>query len=113
MQISDRQEGPILVIELDGRLDHAGAELFRKHALEHIAKGVRSMVVDFNNTNFVASMGIRALIFPAQEMSKNGGRFALTGFSPSVRQLFEVAGLMSMFKVYPTLADAAADGTWT
>ncbi|CAN5369817.1 hypothetical protein BH09VER1_BH09VER1_05790 [soil metagenome] len=112
MQITDQQEGPILVIELDGRLDHAGAELFREHALKLIEDGARSIVVDFNNTSFVASMGIRALIFPAQEMSKNGGRFALTGFSPSVRQLFEVAGLMTMFKVYPSLAEAAADGIW-
>lgn len=112
MQISDHQEGSILVITLDGRLDHAGAELFREHALKHIANGVRSIVVDFNSTSFVASMGIRALIFPAQELSKNGGRLALIRLSPPVQQLFDLAGIKTMFKIYPTLEEAAADGPW-
>lgn len=112
MQITERKEGNILVLELDGRLDHAGAEIFRAQAVKHIAEGTRSMLIDFNNTSFVASMGIRALMMPAQEMSRQGGRFALTGLSASVKQLFEVSGLMKMFKVYASHEEAAADGVW-
>lgn len=112
MEITERHEGPILVLSLNGRLDHAGAEIFQKRAVEHINSGVRSMVVDFGGTTFVASMGIRALIIPTQDMSRAGGRIALVGLSAQVRQLFEVAGLFSVFKVYPSLTEAAADGDW-
>jgi anti-anti-sigma factor len=112
MEITERHEGPILVLSLQGRLDHSGAEIFQKKAVGHIEAGARSIVVDFGGTTFVASMGIRALIIPTQDMSRAGGRIALVGLSPQVRQLFEVTGLLSVFKVYPTLAEAAADGVW-
>lgn len=112
MQITEHQEGPILVIAVEGRLDHAGAGTFQEHTVKRIRDGVRSMVVDFSNTSFVASMGIRAIIVPAQEISRAGGRFGLTGLSPQLRQLFEISGLLKVFNTYPTVADAAADGVW-
>lgn len=112
MQITERQEGPILVLALEGRLDHAGAGIFQECALNHIRNGARSMVVDFGGTSFVASMGIRAIMVPAQEMSREGGRFGLAGLSPQLIRLFEVSGLLQVFKVYDTVADAAADGVW-
>lgn len=112
MQITEHKEGPVLVLAVEGRLDHAGAGTFQESALRHISEGTRSMVVDFGGTSFVASMGIRAIMIPAQEMSKAGGRFALAGLSPQVRQLFEMSGLLKVFPVYPTVADAVADGAW-
>ena len=112
MQITEHQEGPILVVAVEGRLDHAGAGEFQNYTVKRINEGVRSMVVDLTNTTFVASMGIRAIIVPAQEVSRVGGRFGLTGLSPQLRQLFEVSGLLNVFKTYPTLDDAKADGVW-
>jgi anti-anti-sigma factor len=112
MQITERKEGPLLVLALEGRLDHAGAGIFQECALKHITNGVRSLVVDFGGTDFVASTGIRAVMLPAQEMSRAGGRFALANLSPQLTRLFEVAGLLQVFKVYRTVEEAAADGTW-
>jgi anti-anti-sigma factor len=112
MQITERKEGPLLVLALEGRLDHAGAGVFQECALNHIKNGARSLVVDFGGTSFVASMGIRAVMVPAQEMSRAGGRFALAHLSPQLIRLFEIAGLLQVFKVYDTVADAAADGVW-
>ena len=112
MQVTERREGPLVILALEGRLDHAGAGIFQEHALKQIEAGTRSLLVDFGGTTFVASMGIRALIVPAQEMSRQGGRFALTGLSPELRKLFEMAGLLKVFTVYPDVAGALADGTW-
>jgi len=112
MQITEHREGPLLVIAVEGRLDHAGAGTFQDYTVKHIQNGVRSMVVDFTGTTFVASLGIRAIIVPSQEMARAGGRFGLTGLSPQLRQLFEISGLLKVFNTYPTLADAVADGVW-
>ena len=113
MQITERKEGPILVLAVEDRLDHAGAGTFQECAVNHIKNGARSIVVDFGGTSFVASMGIRAIIVPSQEMSKAGGRFGLAGLSQQLRQLFEISGLLKVFTVYPTVAEAAADGVWS
>lgn len=112
MQIAERLEGNILVLSVDGRLDYAGAGKFQEFTIRKICEGARSIVVDFGGTTFLASMGIRALMVPAQEMMKAGGRFAITGLSADLKKLFETAGLFQLFKVYPSLAEAAADGDW-
>ena len=108
MQISERSEGDILILSLEGRLDHAGAGIFQEKALELIRAGHRKLAIDFGGTSFVASMGIRSLIVPAQELSKVGGKFALTGLSPELHRVFELSGLLSIFKVHDTLAEAIA-----
>jgi len=112
MNISESQEGPIAVIHVEGRLDNEGAGKFQEYAARRIKEGARSIVVDFGGTSFMASMGIRALMLPAQDMSRAGGRFALTGLSEQLHKLFETAHLYKIFQVYPSVADAAADGTW-
>jgi anti-sigma B factor antagonist len=112
MKISEHQDGQIVVITVNGRLDHEAAESFQEYALERINQGARSIVVDFGGTTFIASMGIRALIIPVQEVSKRGGRLALAGLNPQLLKLFEVSGLMQIFQVYPTAEEASADGIW-
>jgi anti-anti-sigma factor len=71
------------------------------------------MLVDFNETTFVASMGIRALIVPSQAIRQEGGKFAVTGLSAELKKLFDMSGLHQLFKVYPTVADAAAADSWS
>lgn len=102
----------MLVLSLEGRLDHAGAEEFRKTAEAAVAGGQRSVVVDFQGVDFLASMGIRALLVPSQRVAQAGGRFALAGLGRSVRSVFELSGLDKVFQSYPTVAEALADGEW-
>ena len=108
MQITERQDGDIYILSLEGRLDHAGAMIFQQRAQLAIQGGARLIVVDFGNTSFVASMGIRSLIVPAQEVSRQGGKFAMTGLNPEVHRLFEISGLLTVFKVHDTLEEAIA-----
>ena len=77
MKIEERREGPIVVLSIEGRLDHAGAEAFDAHVTKLIAEGTRKLVVDFHQVDFVASMGIRALIKPYQALSPQGGKIVV------------------------------------
>lgn len=108
MQITERTEGETLILHLEGRLDHAGAQVFKERARVAVDTGTRHLVVDFSGATFVASMGIRALIVPAQEISRAGGKFALTGLNPEIHRLFEISGLLTVFKVHESLTEALA-----
>lgn len=113
MEITETQEGPVCVLAVKGRLDHDGAGQFQDYAVRRVNEGVRALLVDFNETTFVASMGIRALIVPSQAIRQEGGRFAITGLSVELKKLFEMTGLYQLFKVFPTVADAAAAESWS
>lgn len=108
MQVTDRRDGALTILSLDGRLDHAGAQIFQQKALELIADGARFLVVDCGGTSFVASMGIRALLVPTQEVSKLGGQLVLIGLNADLRRLFEVSGMNQMFQVHDSLESLKA-----
>jgi len=112
MNIQESQHGPVVVMTLDGRLDHDGAPVLEACVKKHSAAGCRSVLVDFAGISFLASMGIRALIIPTQSLSKLGGRMGVTGLGDSTLSVFETAGLTKIFPVYESVDTAIADPTW-
>ena len=105
MNIEEHKEHGVVILSVTGRLDHSGAEIFRATAMSSIENGATNMLVDFGGTSFLASMGIRALIMPSQELSQRGGKMAITGLSPELKKLFEMAGLYQLFTVYPSIEE--------
>ncbi len=112
MNVLESSHGDLVVLTLDGRLDHDGAPMLEASVKKHIENGYRSILVDFRGISFLASMGIRALIIPTQTLSKLGGRLGVTGLGESTLAVFETAGLTKVFPVYDTVESAVADTSW-
>jgi anti-anti-sigma factor len=108
MKIEERREGRVVVLSIEGRLDHAGAEIFDAHVARLIAAGERALVVDFHGIDFVASMGIRALIRPYQALAQQGGRIVVTHLSDTVRGVFRVAGIDQAIPIHDSVEAAVA-----
>jgi anti-sigma B factor antagonist/stage II sporulation protein AA (anti-sigma F factor antagonist) len=108
MNIEERREGHVVVFSIEGRLDHAGAEIFDAHVSRLIEAGERALVVDFHGIDFVASMGIRALIRPYQALAQQGGRIAVARLSDTVRGVFRVAGIDQAIPIYDSVEAAVA-----
>jgi len=108
MQITDHRDGGVTILSLEGRLDHAGAGIFQERALQVIKDGARQLIVDFGGTSFIASMGIRALIIPTQEVSRQGGKLVLTGLNAELLRFFEISGMKDMFTVHDSIDAAKA-----
>jgi len=112
MTISEAQQGNVVILTLDGRLDYAGAPVLEACVNRQIDAGCRSILIDFLGISFLASMGIRALIIPTQTLSKLGGRIGVTGLGDSTRSVFETAGLSKVFPIYDSVSLAVADPVW-
>jgi anti-anti-sigma factor len=54
------------------------------------------------------SSGIATLVECMQNCMKTGARLRLCDLSPSVRDVFELARLASVFEIFPTFSDASA-----
>lgn len=106
MTIQELRDGESLVLSIEGKLDNVASDEFRELALKRISEGVTLLVVDFAQTTFVASMGIRALFIPAKEMKTRGGRVVLAALNREVRTLFLVSGVLDLFPVYNSSAEA-------
>ena len=107
MKIIRRDLGDVVVLALAGRLDQASADALHAAAMEVVGEKRKGLVVEMTGVDFIASVGIRALIRPAQGMSLNRGRLAISDLKPQLRDFFVTTGLDQMFAIYDTSAEAA------
>lgn len=108
MKIDEKREGKAVVLSIDGRLDHEGSQVFDARFAELIAAGEKFLVVDFDGVDFLASMGIRALIRPYQALAPQGGKVVVANVSDSVRHVFRLAGIDQAIPIYDSVAAAVA-----
>ena len=108
MEISTRYEGGIPVLVLSGRLNQATADALHSAAMEAVEQAEKGLIIDMGGVDFIASVGIRALIRPSQSLAMKGGKLAIANLTPKMSEFFGTTGLDQMFSVFETVADAAA-----
>jgi anti-sigma B factor antagonist len=108
MEISTRHEAGIPVLVLSGRLNQATADSLHSAAMEVVEQTGKGLIIDLGQVDFIASVGIRALIRPSQSLAMKGGKLAIANLSPPMSEFFSTTGLDQMFSVYETVAEAAA-----
>jgi anti-anti-sigma factor len=68
----------------------------------------KALIIDMGGVDFIASVGIRSLIRPSQSLAMRGGKLAVANLNPQISDFFKLTGLDQMFRVYESVADAAA-----
>jgi anti-sigma B factor antagonist len=108
MEITRNDRDGIAVLVLQGRLNQGSADALHAAAMEIAGdQECRALIVDMGGVDFIASVGIRSLIRPSQALSMRGGKLAVANLNPQIDEFFRLTGLDQMFRVYPTVAEAA------
>jgi anti-sigma B factor antagonist len=98
-------DGGILKINLAGRMDVQGTrEIDAKFT--GYAASARSVIVDINAVDFLASMGIRTLLLVAKTVSGRGGRLVLLNPDANVTKILEMAGIDTLIPIHRSLDEA-------
>lgn len=97
------------VLKLQGRLmDQQQADRLMNSLDEGLALGRRNVVLDLSQLQYMNSTGLNILINVLTRTRGNGGNTIISGLSPSVRQLFVVTKLDSVFTITTTVDEALA-----
>jgi anti-anti-sigma factor len=103
------QIGEVTLVRLAGQrlLDGAQVEDLGE-ALLRLASdpGRARMRLDFGAIEFLSSAVLPVLLSLRQALQAQGGRLALCGLRPGVREVFVIAGLEQALNVHPTERDA-------
>jgi anti-anti-sigma factor len=94
---------------VSGRMDAESAPQFEEKCRAYIAEGLTGLVVDLGELTYVSSMGLRSFISVAKTLQEKGGALRICRLRGLVKQVFEITGLLEMFRVYESL-DAALLG---
>nr|WP_278008675.1 STAS domain-containing protein [Roseococcus thiosulfatophilus] len=94
-----------MCIALNGRLDIAGASAIELR-FTALAAGHRSVVVDMQGVEFMASMGLRLLVIAARGANSKGGRLVLWRPRPVVAEVITTSGLDGLLPMVAELSEA-------
>src|SRR5690349_21545787 len=107
LQIDKKKVGEdITLLEFRGRLT-LGRESQRLETVvkELQGEGVRKLVFDISNMDYVDSAGLGILTFCFATMKNAGGAFRLAGASGKVLQLLQFTHLDGFLPMYTTVAE--------
>jgi anti-anti-sigma factor len=108
LTIGQSHDGGVCVVTLSGRIDSTNANDLMSRLNALISSGEKSIVVDFGAVLYLTSAAFRALLVATDEAERNAARFALCSLGGHVRELFEMGGLLEVFTIHPSRAEAVA-----
>jgi len=102
-------DGGIRLVKMVGRLDLPGVEEIQAEFNRYCAGDRPRVLVDLAEVSFLASTGIRLLLNSAKAVAGRAGKIGFINPSPSLREVLDVIGILSVIPIYPDLASATTD----
>ncbi len=109
MEIIVTHSPPVHTLCLSGRWDAFTAKEFETLTGELVRdSGMRLVVLDLANVDYVSSFGLRSLLGLGKILEPLGGLIHVAALRPSVEKVFVGCGFGSLFPAFPDAAAAAA-----
>lgn len=106
MTLSHRTEGEIDIVKLPARLMMADSADARASLKAIINAGSGKLIIDLADTTFMDSSGLAVLVSSLQAARKKDGDVYLASMSNTVRALFELTRLHTVFQIFDDEAAA-------
>ena len=100
--------GNVNIISLSGRLDAYVAKDVEHKLDSLIAADQVCLLVDLKRLEYISSSGLRVLLAALKRVRKKGGDVRLACLLPYVREVFDIAGLTQLFKIFDKEEDAVS-----
>lgn len=97
MNIKKKTEGGVLNIGLEGRLDTTTAPILEEE-LNSSLKGVKELILDFEELEYLSSAGLRVILDAQKVMSKQG-KMAIKNVNETIMEVFEVTGFIDILTI--------------
>lgn len=96
MEISTRQAGPVVVVEITGRLDtiSSGDASERLAAIAGTEGG--KVLLNLQHLEFLSSAGLRIILRTAKTLRSSGGEMKLCHATGFVSEVLEVSGFSNL-----------------
>lgn len=108
MEISESTRSGVVIFGLKGRLDASNANVLEDTLLASIGAGMRRLVVDCGQLDYISSAGLRVLLVAAKRLKGGDGQIALAALKEPIKEVFDIAGFSSIFHIYDTADEAVA-----
>jgi len=106
IDIDCKDVGDVIVIELAGQLDVYNSGDLARLVDAYINRGFKKFAVDLERVTYWDSSTLSVLINCLKKMDQEQGGFVLASLQGSPKEVFEMAKLQQVFKLFPSIDDA-------
>ena len=106
MSFGIQEHKDVCVVAVEGQLIIGNRQELKERIIAELERGERKFLIDFNQTDYIDSSGIGALISLSKRIRMVGGDLRLANLNADLRTLFELTKLDTHFKISTTLDDA-------
>ncbi len=106
MKIQSTNQGDAQILELSGELDYHSSPELREKLSELTTKQAAKILINLSGVDYMDSSGIATFVEAFQKTKRYQGRLILAELTTTVRGVFEIAKLDSIFEIAPTVAEA-------
>lgn len=101
MNINYETVDNILIVSLNGELDHHSSQKVRKEIDKAIDSFfIKNLVFDFEQVSFMDSSGIGVVIGRYNKIKKLGGETGVINCNEYINKIFEMSGLFTIIQKY-------------
>ncbi|MDD5630361.1 MAG: STAS domain-containing protein [Elusimicrobia bacterium] len=108
MDIAVRKAGSAVVVSVSGRIDAVTAPEFESRFAEILGQGDTRFIMELSGLEYISSVGLRAMLSAAKRVGQLPGKLAFIGLQGYPREVFQMAGFLSILTVFPSEAEALA-----
>jgi anti-sigma B factor antagonist len=107
LEMETENKGAVTVVVVKGDINSATSPEFGRYIKEAIGKSEKSQVVlDMAGVIYMSSAGLREIVAGLKLTQKVGGDMRIASLQERLRMLFDIAGLPSFSKIFPTVDEA-------
>lgn len=109
MESQVQQLANVVIVSVDGRVDHGTAPAFGSALLPHVENcsgNDKKVVVDLAKVHYMSSAGLRILMIAAKGCRKQNGKIVLAALQPTVYEVFRIGRFDMVLETFPTVRAA-------
>ena len=106
LEINVSEMRRVQLLEVLGRVDSTSASQLGEAMDKSINEGQMSIVLDLSGVEYMSSAGLREMVRVLKKVRRGSGDLRIANPSDRVKEVLELAGLDSIFEIYPTQVEA-------
>jgi anti-sigma B factor antagonist len=106
MEINTSEMKRVQLFEVIGRIDSTNAAELGGALDRSVDEGRNNLVLDLGGVEYMSSAGLREMVRILKRVKRGGGDLRIANPSDRVKEVLELAGLDSIFEIYPTQVEA-------
>jgi anti-sigma B factor antagonist len=104
MELNHEKINDVKVISIVGRVD-SQTDSF-SNDMDEAIEGEQKVLVDCTGMTYINSAGLRVFLSSLKKVTKNDGKFIVSGLNDNITEIFNISGFSSLFSIYGTKDEA-------